>query len=148
MSCRFLHALLRYLVIQYRRQPFMAQPVLLMTKYVLFFFVFSLCVVIPMWIFAPFLKVIRTEFLGAVLPLRILLLSLPVFFITSILQWVLVAKKQQRFLAIIYFASAISNILLNIAFIPKGSYIASSIITGVSEVGVCIALWVKLFRNK
>ena len=73
-------------------------------KYMGLFLLFSFVVLIPTWIFAPLIRFIPSEnpgeFLPAVLPLRLLALSLPVFFVTNILQWILVAKKQQRFLAI------------------------------------------------
>lgn len=116
-------------------------------KYILFFAVFSLFVVIPMWIGAPLVTIIKQDFVASILPLRILLISLPIFFVTSILQWVLVAKKEQVYLAAIYFFSALLNIGLNIIFIPKGGYIASSIITGVSEAIVLAALWARVFRD-
>jgi O-antigen/teichoic acid export membrane protein len=117
-------------------------------KYSGIFFMLSIFVLIPVWIAAPAVQFIRPDFLPAVVPLRILLVSLPVFFVTSILQWVLVAKKEQKFLAGVYFVLTMINIILNIVFIPKFSYIASSIITGIGEVCVFVALWVKIFYFK
>lgn len=105
----------------------------------------SLFVIVPIWIGAPLLKIVRTEFIDSVIPLRILLISLPIFFGTNILQWLLIALKKQGTLAWIYFFSTIVNILLNVLFIPRYGYIASAIITGASEAGIFIALWVLLF---
>ena len=117
-------------------------------RYSIIFFLLSLFVLIPVWIAAPLLQLIRHDFLPAVVPLRILLVSLPLFFVTSILQWVLVAKKEQKFLAGVYFLLTIVNIVLNLVFIPKFSYIASSIITGIGELLVLLALGIKLLYFK
>lgn len=117
-------------------------------KYSGVFFLLSLCVVIPVWIASPALQLIRPDFLPAVVPLRILLVSLPAFFVTSILQWVLIAKKEQKFLAMVYFLLTIFNVIANLVFIPHFSYIAASSITDIGEVLVLFALWAKLFSQK
>lgn len=119
-------------------------------KYIFLFIVVSLFVIIPVWFLAPFLPVLTTkkEFAEVVFPIRILLASLPVFFGTSILQWLLIAQKQQKFLAYVYFISTVFNIVLNFIFIPQYSYFASAIITGLSEFLVFIVLWMKLFGKQ
>ena len=112
--------------------------------YVLLFAVFGVAAVIPFWIGSPMLFfIIKPALVPASIPLRILLVSLPVFFMTSILQWLLLSKRQQRFLAFVYFVLTAVNICLNILFLPHYGYIASAIITGVCEAGV---LLVFLFR--
>lgn len=116
--------------------------------YVILFTVSSLAVIIPIWFCAPLLSIVRKEFIDTVAPLRILLLSLPVFFGTNILQWLLIAQKKQSSLAWIYFFSTILNVSLNVLYIPRYGYIGSAIITGVSEVFVFIALWLMLFPPK
>jgi O-antigen/teichoic acid export membrane protein len=118
--------------------------------YIAVFILFSFFVLIPTWILAPLMQFIKIDFLAAVIPLRILIAFLPVFFVTSILQWILIAKKQQIFLSGIYFISTIINILLNLVFIPQFSYIASAVITGISEFFVLIALLLQmsLLKNK
>jgi len=113
-------------------------------RYMIIFAVFAVIIGVPVWIASPLLGLIKPEFLPAQLPLRILLLSLPVFFVTSILQWVLIAKKQQLFLSIVYVLFAGVNIVLNIIFIPSFSFIASAIITGICEAGVFLTLWLKI----
>lgn len=119
-------------------------------KYIFLFTAASIVVIIPVWFLSPLLSIItaKREFIDAVLPIRILLLSLPVFFGTNILQWLLIAQKKQAFLAYVYFFSTILNIVVNLMFIPQFGYIASAIITGVSEVLVFIALWIKLFGKQ
>lgn len=117
-------------------------------RYAVIFFLLSLGVVIPVWVAAPLVTLIRPDFSPAVIPLRILLLSLPVFFVTSIFQWVLIAKKEQKFLAIVYFLLTVFNVITNLVFIPQFSYIASSIITGVGEAFVLLALGIKLVKSE
>ena len=112
--------------------------------YMLLFAVFGVATAIPFWIGSPMLFfIIKPALVPASIPLRILLVSLPVFFMTSILQWLLLSKRQQRFLAFVYFVLTAVNICLNILFLPHYGYIASAIITGVCEAGV---LLVFLFR--
>ncbi|MFH1832808.1 MAG: oligosaccharide flippase family protein [Candidatus Levyibacteriota bacterium] len=112
--------------------------------YVAVFLFVSIITLIVFWFLAPFIVLVKKEFFLSVLPFRILLLSLPLFFLTSILQWILISQKQQKFLMLIYSVCASLNIILNIIFIPIGSYIASAIITGVSEFFVLLALAIRL----
>lgn len=89
-------------------------------------------------ILAPFIALIKPEFLQAVFPLQILSCSLPFFFLTSLFQWVLLLKEKIKQLVFIYASTMFLNILLNIIFIPKYSYIAASFITLVTEGLVCL----------
>ncbi|MCL5970379.1 MAG: oligosaccharide flippase family protein [Patescibacteria group bacterium] len=114
-------------------------------NYILVYIFSSLILIIPFWFFSPFFRIIKEDFVSAIVPFRILLLSLPVFFITSFLQWVLIAKRQQRYLMAIYIVSFVLNVFLNFIFIPYGSYVASAIITGVSEFLVLIFLILRLY---
>lgn len=114
-------------------------------RYVGVYLLFSLVIFFPLWFGAPLLQYIKPQFLAAVLPFRLLLLSLPVFFGTSVLQWVLIAKQKQRFLVYVYVAALIGNVALNIHYIPQDGYIAASIITGASEALVFLLFCVRLF---
>ena len=112
-----------------------------------YLFIFVLCGVIlifPFWFLSPLFALIKPEFLPATLPFKILLLSLPVFFASSLLQWSLISLDQQKYLMYVYLLATAINILLNIIFIPYASYVASAIITGVCEILVLILLWIKL----
>lgn len=103
-------------------------------------------IALPMWFVSPVIfEFIKPQFIGATTPMHLLLLSLPVFFITNILQWILIAKKRQKILAWIYGGLMLSNIILNVLFIPRYSYVASAIITGVSEAIVAGAMLLMLF---
>lgn len=95
------------------------------------------------WFLAPLISIIKYEFYASIEPFRILLLSLPFFFTTCILQWALIVRKQQIFLMVVYFLATLLNIVLNIIFIPIGSYMACAIITLVGEGVVFLILLVK-----
>lgn len=116
--------------------------------YVVFSLAISFFVILIFWYLSPFIGLVKSDFLTSVLPFKILLLSLPVFFMTSILQWSLIAKKQQKYLMAVYIISAIINIILNLIFIPSFGYIASAIITGITEIIVFIFLSIKIYQTK
>lgn len=109
------------------------------------FLILGILVSVIFWFVSPVpFSLIKPELMPAVEPLHILLIFLPVFFLTNILQWILLAKKQQDFLAIVYLLLTVVNVFLNLIFIPNYGYVASAIITGICEVGVLLALWIKL----
>lgn len=116
-----------------------------LSLYVGGFILLGILVAIPFWFGSPLLfSIIKPDLLPAVVPLRILLLSLPIFFGTSILQWILLSKKKQRYLAILYLALTLINIVLNSIYIPHFGYVGSAIITDICEAGVLVALWVRM----
>jgi O-antigen/teichoic acid export membrane protein len=117
-------------------------------KYFIVFFLLSVVIAIPFWFISPLFSLIKPEFGMSALPFRILLLSLPLFFLTSFLQWILIVLQKQKHLMYIYFLSLILNILLNIIFIPRYSYFASAYITIFSEGLVFIFLIVLLVINR
>lgn len=135
-------------------------PLLLQTKknsrkyksivriYLFVFIIFGVILVIPFWFISPLFALIKIEYLEAVLPFRILLLSLPIFFATSFLQWIFISLEKQKFLMWIYLIAAILNIVLNLIFIPSYSYLASAVITGVSEIVIFVVLLISLFNLK
>lgn len=108
----------------------------------------SFILVAIFWIASPLLILIDPDFYKAIVPFRILLLSLPLFFASSILQWVLIAKKQQVFLVWPYLIIGALNVIANMIFIPTYSYIASSIITGLSEALIVVILSLKILHSK
>ncbi len=120
-----------------------------LSLYVFSFALLGLLVAIPVWFVSPLLfNFIKPQLIGAMIPMRILLISLPVFFATNILQWILLSKKKQKILAWMYILLAISNVVLNLVFIPQYSYVASAIITGSSELLVACVMWVILLKEK
>ena len=116
-----------------------------------YFFVFlfaAVIIMIPFWFISPLFVLVKTDFASCIIPFRILLLSLPFFFVTSFLQWVLITMGKQKYLMYVYLLLTILNIVLNIIFIPQYSYFASATITFISEGLVFGALILKVFSTK
>jgi O-antigen/teichoic acid export membrane protein len=118
----------------------------LTNNYFVIFLLASIVIIIPFWFASPLFALIKSDFSGSIVPFRILLLSLPFFFTTSFLQWVLITLEKQKYLMYVYFFSTILNIALNIIFIPQFSFIACATITLVSEGIVFIFLVGKVFQ--
>ena len=117
-------------------------------NYFVIFFVSSILIILPFWFLSPLFTLIKSEFSLAIVPFRILILSLPFFFLTSFLQWILISLEKQKFLAVVYFSSTLLNLVLNIIFIPQWSYLASAVITGVCEGVVFLLLVYKTYSVK
>lgn len=98
----------------------------------------SIVVVIVLWIAAPLLRFVRPEFVQSVIALRVLSLSLPFFFLSSLSMWVLITMKKQGILVPIYAVSMIANIGLNLVLIPLWGYMAAAWVTVVSEAFVLL----------
>lgn len=105
----------------------------LLKKYFLTLFVLSIFAALLSAFLFPFIGLIKESFKESITPFQILLFSLPFFFLTSLLQWVLVIRNKKKFLVVIYCIALSLNIILNIYFIPKFSYIASAWITVLNE---------------
>lgn len=108
--------------------------------YTLGFFFLGIFLIPFVWFGSPFIALIKNDFIPSILPLRILSLSLPIFFATNILQWIFITKKKQLFLVWVYGLSLLLNVFLNLLFIPHFSYVAASIITDICEGGILLAM--------
>ena len=74
--------------------------------------------------------------------LKILMLGMFIFYLTQPISWFIVTLNGQKYLPVIYLLSAIFNVSLNLYFIPKYSFYASSYITWLSELLILILLCV------
>lgn len=90
------------------------------------------------WISAPLLQLVKPEYTQAVLYLRLLVLSLPVFFITGPLMWLCILKEKQKKLLWVYGGGLLFNIAANLLFIPVFGAAASAVNTGLTELVVLI----------
>ncbi len=81
------------------------------------------------WIFTPLLALIRPGFAASILPLRLLITGLPIFYLTSITMWILVVTKKQKELIGIYGITMVLNIALSLLCTPTYSYMAAVWIT-------------------
>lgn len=110
------------------------------------FIILSFMILILSWILAPLIGYVKNDFIPSIFSFRILILSLPFFFLTNLFQWILVILRKQNFLFVVYFFAAIINIILNVIFIPIYGYMASAIITGISEGIVLLLLAFKILQ--
>lgn len=104
----------------------------------LFLFTLSIVTLLGFYVFAPLLKFIRADFYPSIYVLRLLSLSMPIFFISSLFMWVLITFGKNKELLLIYFLGMIVNIILNLIFIPSYGITAAALITLFSELLVLI----------
>jgi len=109
-------------------------------------FLLSLLVAIAGWIASPLITMIKPEFVSSILPFKILLLGLPIFYLSSLSMWILVVEKKQKQMLIIYALSMIGNITANIMFIPAYGYMAAAIITIASELCILLSSYITIKR--
>ncbi len=79
--------------------------------------------------------------------LRILFLSLPLFFLSALLMWDLILRNQQRSLVFIYGAGLVINLVLNLIFIPQFGVLAAAVNTGITETAVLILLFWRCYAT-
>ncbi|RJR14798.1 hypothetical protein C4579_04225 [Candidatus Microgenomates bacterium] len=104
------------------------------------FFIVSLFVASGLFLGAPFLTLIKGEYSQAIVPLQILSLSVPIFFVTSPLMWDYIASGKQQKLLPIYALGLISNVVLNLLLIPQFGALAAAATTGLSELIILLAI--------
>ena len=105
--------------------------ILLLISFALIAFLYFVSALIPLY---------DARFIDSVLPLRILSLGLPFFFLSAILWHLLIIFGKQKYLSVIYAAGALANISANLYYIPKYGYIAAAIITVASEALILLLL--------
>lgn len=113
----------------------------------IFLVLISVFITAVVWMGAPWLTLINPEFTASIPVLRILSLSLPAFFLTSVTMWSLVAKRRQGGLLIIYSASMLVSVAANVWFIPQYGYLASAWITVASEGLVLVLSSIVLYKS-
>ncbi len=111
-------------------------------KSALFLFVLSILGILVGVPVAPYFIrfVAGSGFDASVRVLRILLLFLPLFFLTSLLNRTVLATEKQHVLPYVYGAATVLNVVLNVIYIPRYDYIAAAVITGVTEFLILLAL--------
>lgn len=81
------------------------------------------------------------EFSESALPLMILAIIIPLRFVNNSIGTHLTAMNRQTFRAIVIFGSAVFNLVINLFFIPKWSFIGASISTVLTELLITIFLY-------
>jgi len=80
------------------------------------------------------------DFAESVRALRLLLLGLPIFYLSALFLWLLITLGKQRQIPFVYAAGAVFNVVLNLIFIPRYSFYASAVITWASELLILVFL--------
>ncbi|MCD6291128.1 MAG: flippase, partial [Anaerolineae bacterium] len=83
---------------------------------------------------------------GSALALQILIWSIPIGFINSVTQYVLIAVDQQRFLTKAFIVGVVFNMVANLVFVPRYSYLASAVITILSEFSLLVPFYYAVRR--
>lgn len=120
----------------------------LFKKYASLFLFVSLLLTVLAFFGSPFITIFKTDFVKSVVPLQLLSLSLPFFFLTSLLQWHFLIRNKIRFLVPLYASALFLNIILNIIFVPRYSYYAAALTTGICEALVFIVMLWYFRRDK
>lgn len=105
------------------------------------FFSFSLALGAPY--FLPLF--LKGDYFNSIAVFQIIIFAFPLLFVTSIMLNGLYILKKAKFVVILLAIQALFNTSMNLMFIPKYSYIASSYITVVSEI-INLILSVLLFK--
>ena len=84
---------------------------------------------------------------GSAWALQILIWSIPIGFINSVTQYVLIAVDQQRFLTRAFAIGVTFNVVTNLIFIPRYSYLAAAATTIFSELALFIPFYYAVRRH-
>ena len=95
------------------------------------------------WGLAPLVVYLKSDYVSSVGFLRLLLLSLPIFYLTSPLMWLFVLLNAQRKLLVVYGSATVLNVAANLWLVPQSGAAASAIITGITELWVLIWAYLK-----
>lgn len=93
---------------------------------------------------SPVVLQIFGSYSAALVSLRILLFGLPLFFVTSLLLWIIITINKEKIIPFIYGFAALANITLNLILIPKYGYNAAAWVTIISELIIFILLVIVL----
>ncbi len=96
------------------------------------------------WLLTPSILSMFGSYSESVLPTRVLLLGLPIFFATSLLVWLLVTLNKEIVLPFIFGFAALFNLVLNLILIPKFGYNAAAWVTLATETLILLFLLVSL----
>ena len=111
-------------------------------------------IALPIAVLVTLLSTLLIRILGgsAFLPdsaiaLTILIWSIPIGFINSVTQYVLIAVGQQRFLTGAFVIGVVFNIGANLLLIPRFGYAGAAVVTVLSEVSLLIPFYIAVRRH-
>ncbi|MFH2085227.1 MAG: oligosaccharide flippase family protein [bacterium] len=93
-----------------------------------------------LWFAAPYVNLVKPGLTLTVSVLRLLSLSLPLFYVTAPLMWSLIGARRDKIVLSVYVVAALGNGLLNLLFIPSFGAPAAAAMTGITELFIFCAL--------
>lgn len=93
-----------------------------------------------LWFGAPLVTYVEADLSISIQVLKILALTLPLFFLTAPLMWGLIGQKKDKSVLAMYLLAALLNIVLSLVFIPDYGALAAAINTGITELFILFAL--------
>ena len=101
-------------------------------------------------IFAPWVVFVLggESFNNSVLTIRILMIGLPLFFITPLLLWLAITLNKTKELLFIYAFAAVFNLVANLILIPSFGYNAAAVITLLTEAFILISVSAVILFSK
>lgn len=84
---------------------------------------------------------------GADLAFRIIIWSIPIGFMNSVTQYVLIAVNQQHYLTRAFIFGVVVNIVANLILIPRFGYVAAAFTTVLSEFTLLIPFYIAVRRH-
>ena len=108
----------------------------------MFLFAVSVVGAVVGYLLAPLMirLVAGPEFGESVRALRLLLLGLPIFYLSALFLWLMITLGRQKQIPFIYAFGALANVVLNLIFIPRYSFYSSAVITWTSEFLILVLL--------
>lgn len=106
----------------------------------IFMFISGVIIAVSAYYLAPLIYLIRPELTTSVSSVRLLILSLPIFFLTAPLMWHQISLGYEKRLLKIYLGAVLLNGTLNLLYTPTLGASAAAIITGITEAYVYFAL--------
>lgn len=103
-------------------------------------FLFGIIGTIILYPLSPLIGIIKADLALAPDIFRILILFLPLFYLTSPLMWSMIEQKKERSLLLVYVGATIINALGNLLLIPRYGASGSAWMTGVTEVFILLCL--------
>jgi O-antigen/teichoic acid export membrane protein len=84
---------------------------------------------------------------GAALALQVIIWSIPIGFVNSVTQFVLIAVNQQHYLTRAFILGVVFNVVGNIIFIPRFDYVGAAVVTILSEFSLLIPFYWSVRRH-
>ena len=88
-----------------------------------------------------------TYYGGSDLALRVIIWSIPIGFVNSVTQYVLIAVNQQHYLTRAFMLGVVCNVVGNLLVIPRFGYVGAAIVTIISEFSLLIPFYLSVRRN-